>query len=174
MPSATADVNIMATAEAARSVTLLFRGEAFRWGCDDEIARGRQRDAVKSHMDLLVRPLEARGHTISIAAAFHTSCTREDLIGVFDGRPVRTLPIDSSPNQAHAFGLALRWIRQEFDQSSLDVLIVPRLDLTLHAPLQNWSCDPTDLRTLSLASMCKPSSFARFNCTNDILKKSRY
>ena len=42
---------------------LLFRGEAYRWGCDTE-GVATQLAAVQSHVAMIVEPLEARGHDV--------------------------------------------------------------------------------------------------------------
>ena len=49
--------------EGGHRYALLFRGEAYRWGCDvDGVAT--QIAAVRSHVTMVVEPLEARGHTV--------------------------------------------------------------------------------------------------------------
>ena len=53
---------------------LLFRGEAYRWGCDTE-GVATQLAAVRSHVAMIVEPLEARGHDVrAFFAQDHRVC----------------------------------------------------------------------------------------------------
>ena len=150
----------MSNAMSPLHVALLLRGEAFRWGCG-EAARVRQQEALDSHHEHLTRPLEERGHRVSVLLAYHSQCTNASVLL----RRGAQHDIGVSPNQAHAVIRAVAWL--ELLSSTYDLLVLSRFDLTLRAPVNRWSCDLLNPRTLSIASRCK--AFEKWNCTNDVL-----
>ena len=56
------------------SFAILFRGEAYRWGCDPSGIE-LQRAALLSHVQHIVMPLEEKGHRVRAFFAFdHRVC----------------------------------------------------------------------------------------------------
>lgn len=150
-------------------LALLFRGEAFRWGCG-EGATARQLLAIRSHHDMLVQPLNAQGHHVDVLFAFHSSCMNagRELRAVGNG--ARAVDVGRSPSQADAVVRAVRWFRGAISDASIDVLMMTRFDLTLRAPLARWTCNVASAHRLSIASRCKTPNHGSpgWNCTNDI------
>lgn len=147
---------------------LLFRGEAYRWGCDNAAMR-RQHISIESHVTHLVQPLQALGHRVSLLLAYHCECSNAPNTLTLAANSSLLHNVGTSPNQAHAIARAMRWFRTVDAAVQHDALIVTRFDLTLRAPLHRWGCDPTNALELGVASRCKASAFSGWNCTNDIL-----
>ena len=120
-------------------------------------------------MQNLVAPLRAGGHTVVLLMSVWSSCPGAVRMLRTVVPSAQTLDGSAPPTQAHGFVESLHWFRALDSKQPHEVLIVTRYDLTLHAPLDRWSCNVTNSRHIAFASQCKASSFRGWNCTNDFL-----
>ena len=181
---------------------VLFRGEAYRWGCSEPDAVGRQLSAIRSVLHHVVVPLERLGHEFAMLLPYSGPCiqygeNRSALVSLLKdaakngtGRRVvlRNISAPTPPkDQAITFQRALQYFRDVQSASAVlhwwqegsqrfDTLIVTRFDLTFRTSVPTWLCDPTDGVTLSLASKCLQGKWHLWTCTNDLfyVVPSRY
>ena len=149
---------------------LLFRGEAYRYGCD-RAGMHVQDTVMHSHQRMLVEPLEECGATVDIFLAVDTrGCAnftlRERLKSSFQPARLRryvTVKATSQPtNVRQSLNLYLP-LAHEYD-----VLIFTRYDLRLLQPYRAWpGCQGAD--RIGVASRCELIQWNQWNCSSDIL-----
>ena len=165
---------------AADRYAVLFRGEAYRWGCD---ARGVQLQqlAFASQLSNIVEPLARSGHTAKVfltvddwrtcrsntTSLYNASTAISRLVGAV--APAQLATLTSFPgvrDQPDGIMKALK----EYLPSSLafEFLIITRYDVRLLTPITSWACYG-DRDRISAASKCEPSAWDRFNCVADHL-----
>ena len=165
---------------AADRYAVLFRGEAYRWGCD---ARGMQLQqlAFASQLSNIVEPLAKTGRTVKVfltvddwrtcrsntTTLYNASTAISRLVGAV--APAQLATLTSFPgvrDQPDGIMKALK----EYLPSSLafEFLIITRYDVRLLTPITSWACYG-DRDRISAASKCEPSAWDRFNCVADHL-----
>jgi hypothetical protein len=156
--------------EAAQlSYALLFRGEAYRYGCNEHGTRV-QDNIMRSHHEMVTRSLEACGSTVDILLAIDTrGCANSSLrarLASWHEDHVRI----AKPVVAHTQPQNIRASLNMFLPYALryDMLIVTRYDLYLRQPFRQWpGCqDPT---RIGIASRCERNQWFQWNCSNDVL-----
>ena len=137
---------------AADRYAVLFRGEAYRWGCD---ARGVQLQqlAFASQLSNIVEPLARSGHTAKVfltvddwrtcrsntTSLYNASTAISRLVGAV--APAQLATLKSFPgvrDQPDGIMKALK----EYLPSSLafEFLIITRYDVRLLTPITSWAC----------------------------------
>ena len=152
-------------------IAVLFRGEAYRWGCDARSITFQAR-AYRSHMTQLILPLEAARHTVDVflAVGGGPCSSSPDLANTTLGARVRRKFAVVGATQAVAIRSALNGFFHATSSTSSgwplhDWLVVTRHDLTLLHPLI-WDQTSTSVH---LASPCEGWRWMQYNCSSDIL-----
>lgn len=143
-----------------RHFALLFRGEAWRWGCD-AAGKAAQLICTLSYLNHFVKPLEAAEHVVDIFLPMdirNSSCTHmtQELIGILGGR--RQVHVDRfrAVTQGENFRRSLDFFErvQAASASNFTHLVIVRHDVQLLLPVASWSCPR---HKLGLASYVDPS-----------------
>ena len=148
---------------------LLFRGEIYRYGCDEN-GMHTQDLIMQSHHVMVTRSLEQCG-------------ARVDVLFTLDGRGCANMTLQKRLTQWHpgrkplvmhvtaqtqpqSIRSALNWYSAMMEQ--YDVLILTRYDLNLLQPLVLWpGCRQTN--TIGIASRCEAVQWRQWNCSSDVL-----
>ena len=143
---------LAATCSAQRSkrrasIALLFRGEAFRWGCD-EWGVQTQREVSASYHKALIAPLE-RDHDACVSVFLFLSETHScrDVHGQVQLRDVFSPWLSAATServldQSQGLRRALSWFVEtagEPSQPAFSHVFIARHDVELLLPLRQWS-----------------------------------
>jgi len=159
---------------------ILFRGEAYRWGCTENGVK-LQQVAFASQLSSMVLPLMAIGHTIRIFLTmddWRTCRSNHPELHQFNASTaIQRLASAVKPAQL-AMLKGLSGIKDQPDgiiralasflpsKANFDYLIVTRYDVRLLTPITSWPCYG-DRDRISAASKCEPKAWDNFNCIAD-------
>lgn len=165
---------------AADRYAILFRGEAYRWGCSAKGAE-LQRVAFGSQIANLVEPLSALGHAVKVYLTFddwrvciNKNASKSVLTASVAVKRLAT----AVPATALATLKILGGIRDQPDgilkalstfmpsASAFEYLVITRYDVRLLTPINAWPCYG-DRNRISAASKCEPTAWNHFNCIAD-------
>ena len=155
-------------AGASTTVALVFRGETFRWGCD-ELGIEKQRRMIEAYQKMLIEPLEALGSCVHIFFVLDRGCPDRD--GELERLAGDRLAFS---RRVHTFSQPEN-VRSVLDiylataSSKYDFTMLVRFDVQLLTPVTSWGCRVLDSSVMSFAAKCDPKMWNAFNCTSDLL-----
>ena len=156
-------------AAAAPSVALLYRGETYRWGCD-EVGVAKQRSVLTAYRRMLIEPLEATGHCVHIFLVMDRGCpARDGEIERWAGDRLafsRRVHTYSQPENARS---VLDLYAADGAPARYDFTAIVRYDVHLLTPWHRWGCRRLDATVMSFAAKCDRRMWNSFNCTSDLL-----
>ena len=164
----------MVSAKPAETYALLFRGHPLRWGCT---FRGvyLQRLCIFSHFEMIVKPLQALGHTVDLYVPNRsTHNSREcDLAHALALKQLRPLVFEPAPDSTTQSGdmramLNFFYMRSRSLGNTYDFLVVTRFDVRYLMPIDSWACrTPGSRQKLGITGSC--GSIHQPWCTFDML-----
>lgn len=169
---------------------LLFRGSAFRWGCDGP-GSARQMAQVVLHHRMLIEPLERMGHRVDSFLSVsewgqggsnevwknktrvpELRCSQQsrrhlfETLQIWHGPGLRHSIDHQASTQSQSFQFALNWFLGLPSVDQYDVLMITRNDLAILTPVSTWSCDLEG--AFNFASTCESKAWHKWLCTSDV------
>mmetsp|Transcript_1363 Transcript_1363/g.3512 ORF Transcript_1363/g.3512 Transcript_1363/m.3512 type:complete len:414 (+) Transcript_1363:44-1285(+) len=153
----------------ARAVALLFRGETYRWGCD-ELGASKQRTVMQAYMKMLVKPLEELGFCVHIFLVFDRGCPdlERETVAICGDRVALTHRVHTNSQPENVRAVMDQFLATQH-ANKYDFVVLARFDVQLLTPFYTWGCSTLDPRRLSVAAKCDPRMWKAFNCTSDLL-----